>query len=59
MTVYAWLYVASVSTALVTVLFKNSEVVLTPRFKRNLVAGDLLPANFVLNHVAFNEIQRL
>jgi hypothetical protein len=27
--VYEWLYVARVFTALVTVLFKNSEVVLT------------------------------
>ena len=33
--VHEWLYVARVFTALVTVLFKNSEVVLTHQIQRN------------------------
>ena len=59
--VHEWLYVARVSTTLVTVLFKNSEVVLTHQIQRNL---DGFKRKFEyervqMNHVAFENQQRI
>ena len=59
--VHEWLYVARVSTALVTVLFKNSEVVLTHQIQRNL---DGFKRKFEyervqMNHVAFENQQHM